>query len=187
METNQRPTFSMWGTNPICRGSVHVTSRDRSNLTASNVAVLHGCPFPPPLPETHASVRANQVTYTSGPRPRAIHLLGLIYLSGSSVICRCKPAGYCHHGEAHLKNLSDKGMNNLMKDGTLSDLKFLHLEECEDCLTSKQHRVSFKTKRIPKTDMLELIHSYVYGLMSTQSLNKSRYFVTFIDDHTQKV
>ena len=66
-----------------------------------------------------------------------------------------------------LGHLHEKGMDTLLKNGTLLDLKSVHLEECEDCLAGKKHRVSFKTGQILKTNKLELIHSDICGLMST--------------------
>lgn len=34
--------------------------------------------------------------------------------------------------------------------------------------------------------MLGLIHSNIYGSMSTRTLNGAEYFITFIDDHFRK-
>lgn len=55
---------------------------------------------------------------------------------------------------------------------------------CEDGVLGKQKRVSFAGHEF-KGERLELVHTYVWG--PVQSLGRSRYYVTFIDDATRKV
>lgn len=53
---------------------------------------------------------------------------------------------------------------------------------CEICIRGKMTKSPFPKKSERKSDILEIIHSDVCGPMRTESLGKSRYFVTFIDD-----
>jgi hypothetical protein len=58
---------------------------------------------------------------------------------------------------------------------------------CTNCLKGKQSR-----KEIPKLqttntiDILQLIHSAIAGPFRTRSLGGSLYFITFIDDFSNK-
>ena len=58
---------------------------------------------------------------------------------------------------------------------------------CEHCRYRKQtrslHSLHYEMVRQP----LELIHTYICGPMLERSLGGSRYFITFVDDCTQKV
>ena len=48
----------------------------------------------------------------------------------------------------------------------------------------KQTRVIFL--KVRKSEKLEVVHTYVWGLDWIQSLGVSHYYVTFIDDATRK-
>lgn len=57
---------------------------------------------------------------------------------------------------------------------------------CESCVLGKQSKTSFPRNQQPRSSrVLELIHSDVCGPMSESAWDKSRYFVTFIDDFTR--
>ena len=59
---------------------------------------------------------------------------------------------------------------------------------CEPYVLGKQKRVTFtKTRRTPKAEKLELVHTDVYGPTTIASLGGSHYHVTFIDNSTRKV
>lgn len=60
-------------------------------------------------------------------------------------------------------------------------------EVCEECVVAKQHRVSFPIGKSSRAKQhLEIIHMDLCGPMETPSLNKSKYFLTFIDDCSRK-
>nr|KYP32802.1 Retrovirus-related Pol polyprotein from transposon TNT 1-94 [Cajanus cajan] len=55
-------------------------------------------------------------------------------------------------------------------------------EACERCLLGKQHRLPFSTGKAWRAkDLLELIHTDIYGPMRTSSLHNNMYFILFID------
>ena len=84
--------------------------------------------------------------------------------------------------------MSEKGMKVLLSKGKLPGLKAIDLKFCEDCVYGKAKRVSFKkTRRVPKTHLLELVHTDVWGPAQVSSLGGSRYFVSFIDDASRKL
>ena len=58
---------------------------------------------------------------------------------------------------------------------------------CEACQFGKQAKASFPHDRHVSKNVLEIIHTDVWGPASTTSLGGCRYYVTFIDDHTRKV
>ena len=62
----------------------------------------------------------------------------------------------------------------------IDDCKSLSI--CESCLLSKMTKSSFKEKSEQATDVLNLIHSDICGLMSTSAKDGYNYFFTFTDD-----
>ena len=52
----------------------------------------------------------------------------------------------------------------------------------DHCLYGKHSRVKFPYGATRKNEILELIHSDVFGLVLVQSLGGSLYYVNFIDD-----
>ena len=57
---------------------------------------------------------------------------------------------------------------------------------CEDCMTCKHQRGSLPTSTSQAKEHLELVHTYLWGPMQTQSIGGSFYFLTFIDDFSRK-
>jgi hypothetical protein len=67
------------------------------------------------------------------------------------------------------------------------DLKQIDLDFCEHYVYGKQKRVIFlRAGKTKKSEKLELVHKYVWGLAQVSSLGVSHYYVTFIDDATRK-
>ena len=56
---------------------------------------------------------------------------------------------------------------------------------CEHCLHGKQNRVSFQYTGTRATEVLELIHSDVFGPTPTPSIGGSRYYVSLINDFSR--
>jgi len=56
---------------------------------------------------------------------------------------------------------------------------------CEVCTHGKMTRTPFPKKSSRSTDTLEIVHSDICGPMRSESIGKSKYFITFIDDATR--
>ena len=56
--------------------------------------------------------------------------------------------------------------------------------KCETCVEAKLTRSSFKTVE-RNNEPLDLIHSDICDLKSSQSRDGNKYFITFIDDSTR--
>jgi hypothetical protein len=84
-----------------------------------------------------------------------------------------------HIGEKSLQKLHGKGMVEGMDNCTL-DFDF-----CEHCIYGKQNQVRFPSGATREEGILELIHSDVFGPVLVQSLGKSVYYVSFIDDFSR--
>lgn len=65
--------------------------------------------------------------------------------------------------------------------------KFPHVDHssCETCKFAKQSRIPFCNSFSKSNEVLELIHSDVWGLAPNSSYNGFKYFVTFIDDFSK--
>jgi len=61
-----------------------------------------------------------------------------------------------------------------------------HQEVCRGCALGKNVKVSFRSSDSRSKNILDLVHSYVCGLMSVPSASGCRYYVTFIDDYSRR-
>ncbi|KAL4582349.1 hypothetical protein LXL04_006896 [Taraxacum kok-saghyz] len=86
-----------------------------------------------------------------------------------------------------LGHMSVKGLTTLEKKKYISIAKDVALDPCEYCIFGKQHRVSFSSTRTKRSELLSLVHSDVCEPIEVESLGGCRYFVTFIEDASQKV
>ena len=67
-------------------------------------------------------------------------------------------------------------------------LKKVGLEFSENCVYGKQKRNRFlRVGKQKKSEKLDLVHKYVWGLDLVQSLSGSHYYVTFFYDATIKL
>ena len=83
-----------------------------------------------------------------------------------------------HIGEKGLRILHDKGMVEGMSNSSL-DFDFY-----ENCVCGKQNQVSFPSGSKREKQILELVHSDVFGPVKVPSLGKSMYYVSFIHEAT---
>ncbi|KAI5313383.1 hypothetical protein L3X38_042557 [Prunus dulcis] len=88
-----------------------------------------------------------------------------------------------------LSHMSKKWLQILVKREALTRMKKgMPLKSCTHCLAGKQHRASFLHSHAQrKPNVLDVVYSDICGPMTTSTLGGSRYFVTFIDDHSRKV
>jgi len=84
--------------------------------------------------------------------------------------------------------MSKNDMKVLISKGKIPELKEAKVGFCEPYVFGKQKIFTFaKTRKIPKLEKLELVHTNVYEPTSVSSLRGSWYYVTFINDSTRKV
>jgi hypothetical protein len=62
----------------------------------------------------------------------------------------------------------------------------LQVDFCEHCISGKQNWVSFPYRATRQKGIMELIHSYVFGIVPIPSLGGSLYCVSFVDDFSRK-
>ena len=82
--------------------------------------------------------------------------------------------------------MSEKGLQLLPNQSLILMAKDKSSNPCDYCLFGKQHRVSFQKNSTRKLEKLELVYSDVCGPMEVDLLGGDKYFVTFIDDASQK-
>ena len=72
----------------------------------------------------------------------------------------------------------------LVKNEIFSDLDFIDLNICVDCIKGKQtkHTKKWATRR---TQLLEIIHIDICKLFDVTSFSKEKYFITFINDFSR--
>eukprot|EP00253_Pinus_taeda_P021000 PITA_21000 len=86
-----------------------------------------------------------------------------------------------------LGHMSEKGLQILMKHKSLPGLKSLNLDFCKHCVYGKQCKQKFKVGKHNSKDVLDYIHSDLWGPSPVMSYGGALYFLTFIDDYSRKV
>lgn len=133
-----------------------------------------------------------------------------IYDSNKQVVLNCKPTNGMYKISAESENcmlIKNKANSALlwhrrlghinyqslckMRDGAVRGIEFnddsSEIERCETCAMGKQCRQPFTKSEYESKNILDLIHSDLVGPMETLSIGKSRYILTFIDDHSRKI
>lgn len=85
-------------------------------------------------------------------------------------------------------HLNFRSLISLQKTNMVQGLPQLYIQKdvCESCCMGKQHRQYFPTCSLQSTDILQIVHSDLWGPTSVQSFGKALYFITFIDDYSRK-
>ena len=92
---------------------------------------------------------------------------------------------HCRFGHVGIDSIS-KLIDENMAEGMNCSNHGKESSLCESCIMGKQHRTPFPKDKPHRTSQpFEIIHSDVCGPMHIKSLGSSRYFVTFIDDHSR--
>ena len=73
-------------------------------------------------------------------------------------------------------------MKKLHANGLLESLDYESLGACEPCIMAKMTKILLSGTMERATDLLEIIHTDVCGLMSVEARGGYRYFLTFTDD-----
>ena len=83
--------------------------------------------------------------------------------------------------------IGERGIMKIHKRKLLKGIKTCKLEFCKHCVLGKHNKVQLKTTTHKTKGVLDYVHTCVWGLVQTTSLRGSIYFVSFIDDYSQKV
>ena len=112
-----------------------------------------------------------------------LYTLGLTPLSFSLILKNNRhhemtsPLGHPHYQA--MKNIKKLHLFEGLKDNVHT------LEPCQSCILGKIKQTYFPKSNTNIKQPLQLIHSDLRGPMQTTSITGSRYFLTFIEDHTK--
>ena len=84
---------------------------------------------------------------------------------------------------------SAKIIQCMFREGLIEDCSKLQDKDshCKSCILVKNTRASHpKLKRIHSKDIIELIHSDLWGPSPVASRNGSHYVLTFLDDYSRR-
>ncbi|CAL8167989.1 unnamed protein product [Prunus armeniaca] len=126
---------------------------------------------------------------------KGIRLNNLYFLSGSTIIGRSvvTKATYADITDTtrlwHMRigHAGEKALQGLVKQGLLKGVKACKLEFCEHCVLGKQTRVKFGTAIHHTNDILDYVHTDVWGHSKNASWGGSHYFVSFVNDFSRRV
>lgn len=86
-----------------------------------------------------------------------------------------------------LAHVSERGLEELYKQGLMGNGNFEKLEFCEFCLYGKQKREKSNTSTHTTKAMLDYVHSDIWRPARVPSRGGARFFISFIDDWSRKV
>ena len=86
-----------------------------------------------------------------------------------------------------LGHMSERGVLEFSKRDLLNGDQVSKLDFCENCVLGKQHRISFSTAQHTSKQILEYVHSDLWGPSKVPTHGGNRYFLSLIDDHSRKL
>jgi transposase InsO family protein len=86
-----------------------------------------------------------------------------------------------------LGHISEKGLQVMSNQKLLGKDKISKVDFCEHCVLAKQHRLKFQVGKHQSTQVLEYIHSDLWGPSRTATHGGNLYFLSIIDDFSRKV
>ena len=89
-------------------------------------------------------------------------------------------AAYLWH--CRLGHIGVKRMKKIHADGLFESLDYESVDACEPCLMGKMTKTPFSGTMERPTDLLEIIHTDVCGLMNIEARGRYPYFLIFTDD-----
>jgi len=105
-----------------------------------------------------------------GPKTRTLYTLKAL-IGKSDLVVVTKQGNSADPWHKYLGHMSEKGLKILVGKNLLPSLKSYNLDLCKQCICGKQRRVSFlRSGHDRKKNVLELIHSDVFGLVNIKSL-----------------
>jgi transposase InsO family protein len=134
-------------------------------------------------PKVYIQPRGSKQAKMIGIRSRKLYRLQ--FESPQALISNNKDMGELWHRRmAHLHH----GALNVLKEIVtgLPELSTEHSDVCKGCALGKYAKTSFPSSDNRSKGILDLVHSDVCGPMSSTSLTRCEYFVTFIDDFSRK-
>jgi len=131
---------------------------------------------------------ARRVVMVEARRDKNLYLLNVKVRKDTAhiVIFLDEGAMFWHERFGHLNMVSLKELDAIVDGMNLKEVPLHHV--CEGCIKGKHQRTSFpKDGATSVSQLLEIVHTNVCGLMRITSHGGARYFVTFIDNFSRKI
>ncbi|KAH9650014.1 hypothetical protein KPL70_026198 [Citrus sinensis] len=122
-----------------------------------------------------------------GSRKNGVYVLDGEVVTGESSVSTKVNMDATRLWHLRLGHMSIKGLKELAKQGVLGSDKIEELVFCEDCVLGKSTRASFKRSQHKTMDILEYIHSNLWGPSQVPSMGGNRFFMSIIDDFSRRV
>ncbi|KAJ8633371.1 hypothetical protein MRB53_026707 [Persea americana] len=124
-----------------------------------------------------------------GNRVGNLYVLSGNIVTGKAALSSSNDHEYASTRLWHLRlgHMSEKGLTILSNQNFLCGTKTSKVDFCERCIFEKHQKVSFKTGIHRTKDILDYVHSDVWGPYKVYSKGRSRFMLTFIDDYLRKV
>ncbi|KAG8492015.1 hypothetical protein CXB51_015325 [Gossypium anomalum] len=134
-------------------------------------------------------VVARELTMMKGTRRNNLYFLNgsIVIGSTSTVSVKDVDSEATRLWHIRLGHVGEKTLQTLAKQGLLKGENSCKLEFCKHCILGKQTRVKFGPAIHNSKEILDYVHSDVWGPTKVASLGGIHYFVTFVDDYSRKV
>jgi len=168
----------------LLKDVVYVPSMRRNFIS---VSILDKCGYTFELGNGKLVVYFNSIIVGSGVLYDGLYMLNMNDMSVNYVIGHKRSrvdenSSMLWH--RRLGHISRPQIERLIKEGILHDLDFSDFDTCVDCVKGKLTAKVRNTGANMRDNVLELIHTDIYGPITPTSMGGYRYFITFIDDYS---
>ena len=154
-----------------CMTIKDVTHRNRTTIISGSCLLRDGYSFK--SENNDCSISMSNIFYGHAPNVRGLFIFNLdsdmhIHnIETKRVRFNNDSAIFLWH--CRLGHIGVKRMKKLHADGLLESLDFDSLDTCEPCLMGKMTKTPFSGTMEHASDLLEIIHTYVFGPMSVEA------------------
>jgi len=122
---------------------------------------------------------------------KSVRRNNLYYLKGSTgteqVITSTNSNNDCTQlCQMRLEHTIEKSLQTLAKQDFLKGVSTCKLKFCEHCVIEKKTKVRFGFVVHYTKEILDYIHTDIWGLIKTASIGGNHYFMSFIDDYSRR-
>ena len=134
------------------------------------------------------SISHDNIFYGYAPRMNGLYIMNIEDTNEKSIYSintkkfKSNDLNTTYLWHCRLGHINEKRISTLDKDGILNSFDFESYDTCESCLMGKMTKTPFTGHSERANDLLGLIHSDVYGPLSSNARGGFQYFITYTDD-----
>ncbi|KAK4841553.1 hypothetical protein QYF36_006375 [Acer negundo] len=156
----------------------------KRNLISLGVLDEEGCCYK--AEKGVLKVSRGSLVILKGDKRNSLYVLKGVTVTNEIACVATKTSDITSLWHKRLGHMSERGLNELSKQNLLNGDSVNKLEFCENCVLGKQHRLIFSTAQHNTKEILQYVHSDLWGPSKVPTHGGNQYFLSLIDDYTRK-